>query len=127
MKIPDWVPVLRLSTMWGFNAIRVRAIAKLSKVLALQPFSRLTLSERFDIEEWKIPAMEQIVQRNQPLSVSEIQQLDPVALCAIMSVREGWLVQGSNANNARSAYTLSGSVQEELQKLLDENSQKLST
>jgi hypothetical protein len=58
-----WESILRLSTLWQFEGIRLRAIEKLESCLSGDPVRRITLARKFKIEQWFPSAIGQLVTR----------------------------------------------------------------
>lgn len=71
----DWASVLSLSDMLDFPAVRELALNKLDKSLLAEPIKRYVLGKKFDREDWQLSALTTLVTREQPVSVSEAQQL----------------------------------------------------
>jgi hypothetical protein len=52
----EWASVLKLSTIWGFHAVRDQAIARLSS-LAIEPIEKIILAKQFRIVQWLVPQL----------------------------------------------------------------------
>jgi hypothetical protein len=86
--------------MWGFHAIRQKAITNLSGS-SLDPVDKIILSKRYDVPGWLVPALNQIAQREEHLSIEDARRLSAVAgwefPIHIGHVRETY---GGNASNS---------------------------
>jgi len=75
--------------MWEFGGLRKSAIDNLaSGSNALVPVHKLTLALRYDVTEWTMPALLQLAQRPEPISIEEGRMLGLETALKIASVRE---------------------------------------
>jgi hypothetical protein len=81
----EWSSVLDLSTRWGFTSIRELAIRCLEPPSA---YHRLLLARKFGIDQWTLPALSELCERPQPLSVDEARLMDVEDIVLVGSVRE---------------------------------------
>jgi hypothetical protein len=80
--------VLKLSTMWQFQAIRGEAIAALSR-MDLDPVDKLILAHKHEVQDWIIPSLNQIAQRSASLQIADALRLEPlVGLDYILKIGE---------------------------------------
>ncbi|PIL33332.1 hypothetical protein GSI_04783 [Ganoderma sinense ZZ0214-1] len=91
---PQWVSVLRLSTMWFFKDIRTRAIAELSKLVAT-PAARIVLARTYNISGWTEPALCALAQQDAPLSAQDLEALGWDAAAKLVQIRESVVFTGS--------------------------------
>ncbi|KAH0830149.1 hypothetical protein J3R83DRAFT_1497 [Lanmaoa asiatica] len=84
----QWVSILRLATLWGFDTIRQAAIDHLK--VTSPPASRIAIGKTFDLdfESWSLPAMHEIVRRHDPINVEEAQHMGLDTTLKLASVRE---------------------------------------
>jgi hypothetical protein len=78
MTWQQWASVLKLSTMWGFHAVRQKAITNLASS-AIDPVDKIILSKKHDVATWLVPALNQLAQREEPLAVEDARRLSQVA------------------------------------------------
>jgi len=81
----EWSSVLDLSTRWGFTSIRDLA---LRCVKPPNPLQRLTLARKYTIEQWIIPALLELCERQEPLSLDEARLMDFGDVVLVVSVRQ---------------------------------------
>ena len=81
----EWTSILHLSTRWGFTSIRDLAIRCLEPPT---PLRRLILARRYAIEEWVTPALMELCERPEPLSLDEARQMDFEDVVLVGSVRQ---------------------------------------
>lgn len=86
--VAQWTSVLKLSTLWEFNELRKAAIDALSTALRNDPIDRVILCRQFDITAWLLPALNELAQRPESLSVEEAIRLGIETALMIASVRE---------------------------------------
>jgi hypothetical protein len=77
--------ILDLSTRWGFATIRKMAIRCLKPPTPLQ---RLVLGRKYGIEEWILPALQELCERPLPLAYDEARPLTIEDVILVGSVRE---------------------------------------
>jgi hypothetical protein len=77
--------ILDLSTRWGFATIRKMAIRCLKPPTPLQ---RLVLGRKYAIEEWILPALQELCERPLPLASDEARLLTIEDVILVGSVRE---------------------------------------
>lgn len=61
----EWISVLKLSTMWRFEALRNNAIDVLSQD-CLDPFEYIELGQRFLVPQWPIMGYRKLVEQSPP-------------------------------------------------------------
>ncbi|KAM5533682.1 hypothetical protein V8D89_012649 [Ganoderma adspersum] len=72
-QIPNsWVPVLKLASLWQFTSIREKALRYLESSDCML---RLEISRQYGVEEWFVPALKDLINREQHLIADEIKQL----------------------------------------------------
>ncbi|KAH0830150.1 hypothetical protein J3R83DRAFT_1498 [Lanmaoa asiatica] len=93
----QWMPVLRLATLWGFDTIRKAAIDHLKVILS--PASKIVIGKMYDLgfESWLLPAMHEIVRRHKSISVEEARRLGLDMTVKLASVREQVTFKHSNS------------------------------
>ncbi|KAI0002273.1 hypothetical protein BJV74DRAFT_741415, partial [Russula compacta] len=81
----EWTSILDLSTRWGFTTIRDLAIRCLKPPTPLQ---RLLLARKCGVEEWILPALQELCERPLPLTLDEARLMDVEDIVLVGSVRE---------------------------------------
>ena len=81
----EWSSILDLSSRWGFTSIRDLAIRCLKPP---SPYHLLLLARKYGVDEWVLPALSELCERPQPLSVDEARLMDFEDIVLIGSVRE---------------------------------------
>ncbi|KZP28467.1 hypothetical protein FIBSPDRAFT_779866 [Athelia psychrophila] len=104
MTSSEWTSVLRLSTMWGFESLRDLAISTLSNLFSvpsftsdLDPVERACLARDYDVDEWLVPALNALAQREDPLSVQEGMRLGWELAMQVANVRESFVAWNEKA------------------------------
>ena len=81
----EWSAILDLSTRWGFTSIRDLAIRCMKPH---DPFKKLLLARKNNIDKWIQPALLELCQRPQPLSLEEARLMDFEDVILVGSVRQ---------------------------------------
>ena len=86
--LSQWESVPRLTTLWGFDAIRQAAIKHLNDVVS--PVGRVVLGQTYNLnfESWSLSAMNEIVQRPNPINLEEGRRMGLDMALKLASVRE---------------------------------------
>jgi hypothetical protein len=80
--------VLKLSTMWHFQATRDEAITALAN-MGSDPVDELVLAHKYEIRDWIIPSLNKLAQRPVPVRAAEARRLEPlVGLDYILKIGE---------------------------------------
>ncbi|KAL4075296.1 hypothetical protein V8B97DRAFT_1915899 [Scleroderma yunnanense] len=87
-NVAQWTSVLKLSTLWEFDQLRKAAINALSNSLHNRPLDRFILSRQYDITGWSLPALNELAQRPESISLEEGNRLGIETALKIASVRE---------------------------------------
>jgi len=90
MTSTEWTSVLKLSTMWSFEDLRDLAIQAMTD-LPIDPIERAALADEFNVEEWLLPALNELAQREEPISVEEARRLGWERALQIAAVRESFV------------------------------------
>ncbi len=83
----ELVSILDLSTRWGFASIREMAI----RCMNLKPptsLQRLVLGQKYAIEDWTLPALQELCERPLPLALDEARLMNIEDVVLVGSVRE---------------------------------------
>ncbi|KAH9998844.1 hypothetical protein BJV74DRAFT_767551 [Russula compacta] len=83
----EWSSILDLSTRWDFTSIRDLAIRYL-KLMPLTSNQRLILGRKYAVEQWILPALQELCERPLPLTLDEARLMDFEDVVLIGSVRE---------------------------------------
>jgi hypothetical protein len=70
MSAEEWTSVLKLSTTWEFPTIRASAIKHLS-TMPLKAAEKLLLAHKCHVNEWLLPALNQLAQQETLLEDAE--------------------------------------------------------
>jgi hypothetical protein len=90
MSFTEWTSVLKLSSMWSFEDLRDLAIQNMSQ-LTVDPVERAALAKEYHIDEWLLPALNELAQREEPIGVEEARRLGWETALQIASVRESFI------------------------------------
>jgi hypothetical protein len=81
----QWSAILDLSTRWGFTSIRDLAIRCIKPP---NPLDRLILARKHALEKWILPALLDLCERPEPLSLEEARLMDFEDVVLVGSVRQ---------------------------------------
>jgi hypothetical protein len=81
----EWSAILDLSTRWGFTSIRDMAIRCTNPP---NPLDRLILARKHAVEAWIPPALLELCERPEPLSLEEARLMDFEDVVLVGSVRQ---------------------------------------
>ncbi|KAI0250055.1 hypothetical protein BJV78DRAFT_1128587 [Lactifluus subvellereus] len=93
----EWSSILDLSTLWGFTSIRDLAIRCAKPPSA---YHRLLLARKHAVDQWVLPALSELCERPQSLSVDEARLMNFEDIVLIGSVRESVRSQELSVNPA---------------------------
>ncbi|RPD82635.1 hypothetical protein L226DRAFT_33001 [Lentinus tigrinus ALCF2SS1-7] len=81
----SWVAVLDLSTRWEMASVRSWALKCLKNEDCL---TRLVLARKYDILEWRVPAVKELAVRASPLTPEEFHKLGVDLALRVVALRE---------------------------------------
>lgn len=84
----QWIRLLSISTTFNFTRIRQRAIHELNTRYQIDPVEEIVLAEEFNIPEWRKPAYEALVQRENGPTHEEAQKLGILTSVSLYMARE---------------------------------------
>jgi hypothetical protein len=93
----EWSSILDLSTRWGFTSVRDLALRCANPPSA---YHRLLLARKHAIDQWILPALSELCERPQPLSVDEARLMDVEDIVLVGSVRESVRSHALSVNSA---------------------------
>jgi hypothetical protein len=93
MSWQQWASVLKLSTTWGFHAVREKAIANITSS-NIDAVDKIILSKQHDVAEWLVPALNELAQRQGLLVVEDAERLIQVA--GLQFLMQLWRVRESH-------------------------------
>ncbi|KAG6325991.1 hypothetical protein ID866_13098 [Astraeus odoratus] len=85
--ISEWTSVLKLATTWGFKDTRQAAIDALNDS-QIGLVDRVVLAQTYDIKDWLLPALNQLAQRAEPISLEEAGRIGVDVALKMTWVRE---------------------------------------
>ncbi|EGN92772.1 hypothetical protein SERLA73DRAFT_116892 [Serpula lacrymans var. lacrymans S7.3] len=84
----EWTSVLKLSTMWDFEVIRQAVIQRMS-IMPIECVEKAVLAMEYKVDSWLIPALNELAQRAESITVAEMGRLGPELTLKMAAVREG--------------------------------------
>lgn len=90
MTCVEWTSVLRLASLWSFDGLRDIAITNLTELLK-DPVEKASLAGEFEVDEWLLPALNELAQREEPIGVEEARRLGWELALKIAAVRESFV------------------------------------
>ncbi|KAF8504682.1 hypothetical protein F5888DRAFT_774193 [Russula emetica] len=85
LSYEEWKSVLHLSTCWDFTSIRRLA---LNNIQPPTPHDRLLLARTYSVDQWVIPALSALCEREASLSLDEARRMDIEDVVLVATVRE---------------------------------------
>jgi hypothetical protein len=82
-----WLSVLHLASMWDMGALREKAISQLTG-LVVDAGEKIQLAERYDIPEWVLTALTDLVNRTPPIDEADVASLGLVRALKAVALRE---------------------------------------
>lgn len=84
----DWIRLLSISTRYGMERIRARALHELEYLPPLDPIQRIVLARKHDVQGWLLPSYVALCLRQQPLNVLEAVELGLETMVLLAMARE---------------------------------------
>jgi hypothetical protein len=88
MTMDEWISVLKLSTMWEFDACRNLVIDELSKDGNIDPITKVGLAKQYKIPQWLFEGYETFIKRKEAISAAEAEQLGLATVVRLFHIRE---------------------------------------
>ncbi|EIW61108.1 uncharacterized protein TRAVEDRAFT_104976, partial [Trametes versicolor FP-101664 SS1] len=89
----NWMSVLKLADMWGFDDVRDKAIAELRRLIPGSA-ERVRIARRFGIAGWVEPALKELVQQDM-LSAGDLEALGWDMAARLIQIRENVQFSGN--------------------------------
>ncbi|KAH7907393.1 hypothetical protein BJ138DRAFT_1014582 [Hygrophoropsis aurantiaca] len=83
----EWAAVLKLSTKWGFENARQQAIDQMES-MSIDPIDKICLARDYDVDEWLAPAVNDLVKREEPINVNDVDRLGLEFALKVAAIRE---------------------------------------
>ncbi|EIW74321.1 hypothetical protein CONPUDRAFT_33640, partial [Coniophora puteana RWD-64-598 SS2] len=87
----EWVAVLKLTHRWEMAELHRVAMESLS-AMPMDPVEKAGLAQDLDIQEWKLPAYQEIARRSEPLTMSDVDRLGLDTILKLAAVRESIMI-----------------------------------
>ncbi|KAI1782171.1 hypothetical protein LXA43DRAFT_1149423, partial [Ganoderma leucocontextum] len=81
----SWLPVLKLASLWQFPGLREKALKYLKSEGCM---TRLHVARQYGVEDWFLPALKDLIAREEPLTADEINQLGVDFAVKVIALRE---------------------------------------
>jgi hypothetical protein len=65
--------------MWGFHAVREKAIKNIASSPDIQPVDQVILAKKYDVPAWLMPALEKLARQDDPVGIDDSRRLSAVA------------------------------------------------
>lgn len=101
LSTDQWKSVLSLSTAWSFQEPRQAAIDALTKEASA--VDRVVLSKKYKIEEWFLPALNELVKRRKPITMEEAVQMGLEIGFKLACIRERVAMRKVNSGRGKRA------------------------
>ncbi|KAJ3754323.1 hypothetical protein EV360DRAFT_15886, partial [Lentinula raphanica] len=87
-SLSQWEAVLRLAKRWGMNQVKTHAVVAIERLSDVDPVEKIVLARTYDIQSWLAPAFNDILQRSQSLTESDVEKLGVPTAVSLMSLRD---------------------------------------
>ncbi|KAM5535775.1 hypothetical protein V8D89_010589 [Ganoderma adspersum] len=81
----SWLPVLKLASLWQFSSLREKALKYLKSADCM---TRLHIARQYGVDDWFLPAVRDLISREEPLTGDEIGQLGLDFAAKVIALRE---------------------------------------
>ena len=88
MDVHGWSAALKLSTMWGFQEIRDKAIQVLDGMLRTLPIQKISMGIEYRVQMWLLDGYGELIRREEKLLEAEARELGFETAWRIGQVRE---------------------------------------
>ena len=96
MDVHGWSAALKLSTMWGFQEIRDKAILELGGMLRTLPIQKISKGTKYRVQKWLLDGYGELIRREGRLSEAEARELGFETAWRIGQVREETIVKAES-------------------------------
>ncbi|KAJ3886265.1 hypothetical protein GG344DRAFT_33168, partial [Lentinula edodes] len=88
ISLSQWLPVLKLVKKWDMDEVRGYAISAIEKLPNVDPVDKIVLARTYDIPTWLVPLFNEILQRPQSLTESDIEKLGIPTTVRLVKLRD---------------------------------------
>ncbi|KAM5533681.1 hypothetical protein V8D89_012648 [Ganoderma adspersum] len=81
----SWLPVLKLASLWQFSSLREKALKYLKSADCM---TRLHIARQYGVDDWFLPAVRDLISREEPLTGDEIGQLGLDFAAKVIALRD---------------------------------------
>ena len=81
----SWLPILKLASLWQFSSLREKALKYLKSAGCM---TRLHIARQYAVDDWFLPAVRDIIARDEPLTGDEIGRLGLDFAVKVIALRE---------------------------------------
>ncbi|KAH7928354.1 hypothetical protein BV22DRAFT_1005071 [Leucogyrophana mollusca] len=87
-SVEEWVALLSISTRYGMDRVRERALEEIDSMPPVDPIRRIVLAKKHDVAEWLVPAYAALCRRVEPLNVLEAVEIGLETTVLVATARE---------------------------------------
>ncbi|KAJ3850601.1 hypothetical protein EV368DRAFT_16848, partial [Lentinula lateritia] len=87
-SLSQWLSVLKLVKKWDMDEVRAHAISAIEKLPDVDPVDKIVLARTYDIPTWLVPSFNEILQRPQSLTESDIEKLGIPTTVRLVKLRD---------------------------------------
>ncbi|KAJ3823241.1 hypothetical protein F5880DRAFT_1507122 [Lentinula raphanica] len=88
LSLSQWEAVLRLSKRWGMDQTKMHAVVAIERLSDVDPVEKIVLARTYNIQSWLAPAFNDILQRSQSLTESDVEKLGIPTAVSLISLRD---------------------------------------
>lgn len=88
LTLDQWISVLKMADHFTCDQVRLHAISKLAPLLELEPALKFKLATDYHIDGWKLPALNMLAQRAEPMEIKDVHLLGDEAVLKLIAIRD---------------------------------------
>ncbi|KAJ3774074.1 hypothetical protein FB446DRAFT_640467, partial [Lentinula raphanica] len=88
LSFSQWEAVFRLAKRWEMDEVKTHAITAVEGLPNVDPVEKIILARTYDIRSWLAPSFNEILQRSQSLTESNIEKLGIPTVARLIGLRD---------------------------------------
>ncbi|KAF8716057.1 hypothetical protein AX14_012446 [Amanita brunnescens Koide BX004] len=86
--LDEWTSVFKLAGLWDMTDVKAEAIQRMTPLLEKTPGMQVKLSLEYGVEEWLVPGLNRLAQREEPLNRDDVELIGLDYALKVMALRE---------------------------------------
>ncbi|KAF8632481.1 hypothetical protein AX15_001851 [Amanita polypyramis BW_CC] len=99
--LDEWTSVFKLADQWQMEDVKATAVAEITPLLEKLPAKQVKLSIEHHIDEWLVPGLSRLVQREEPIDKDDVDLIGLDCALKVMALRED-----CNLNTSANQWTI---------------------